>query len=147
MKIEVTGLKVAIGSLDKLRAGLGDLDVVMSQLGVVLANSTRDRFRTQTDPSGSHWAELAPETRERKARLGRGDRIWVDTGETLNSITFDSDANSAFIYSAQGNQGKVAGNQFGVRERNLPARALFGFSQKDEGNVTSVITGWIEGLL
>ena len=44
----------------------GDLTPLMDAIGLLLENSTRERFETKRDPEGISWAQLKPQTIERK---------------------------------------------------------------------------------
>ena len=143
MRIEQNGLHAAITGLGNLADRLDNTAPLMHQIGQMLSNSTVERFHTATDPDGKPWERLKPAT-----ILGKGhDKILVASGDMLDSITFSSQKLSAFIFSDDANQGKVEGHQSGNPARNLPKRAIFGFSQGDKANVENTVMAWLEEAL
>ncbi len=141
ISVKVTGQKEAVRSLINLQLGLNDLSPFTDWIGRYLSNTTVERFHTKKDPEGVRWAELARSTVERKGH----DKILVDTGELMDSITYSSSPKGAFIFSDDANQDKVRTAQFG--DRNVPQRAIFGLPNQDAEAIENQGMIWIEGLL
>ena len=61
----------------------GDLTPLMDAIGLLLENSTRERFETKRDPEGVSWGQLNPKTLERKQNKSGSIRggILVDHGD------------------------------------------------------------------
>lgn len=136
-------------ALIRLDDGLRDLSPLMDWIGENVSSNTVERFHTAKDPDGKDWTGLAEITVKQKRRKeGRGDgkKILVDSGTLMNSITHTADSKSAFIFSDDANQDKVAAHQFGNAAKNLPKRAIFGLSNKDSEEIKDQTVIWIEGL-
>jgi phage gpG-like protein len=55
-----------------IRAAL-NLPLLTEEIGSLLLNRVRSRFKSMVDPDGNPWKELAPATLRRKAQLGYGN--------------------------------------------------------------------------
>lgn len=143
MRIEQNGLHASITGLQRLHGRLLNTAPLMQQIGMMLSNSTVERFHTGKAPEGQGWRALKPATIKRKQH----DKVLVDKGDLLDSITFSAGRVSARIYSNDSNQGKVLAHQFGNPARNLPARAIFGLSQGDREDVENLAVIWMEEAL
>lgn len=141
MRIEQNGLEAAIFGLQRLRGRLLNPAPLMQQIGMMLSNSTVERFHTGKAPEGQGWRALKPATIKRKQH----DKVLVDKGDLLDSITFSASRFSARIYSTDRNQDKVRAHQFGTER--LPARAIFGLSQGDREDIENLAVIWMEEAL
>lgn len=141
MRIEQQGLHAAISGLQRLHGRLLNPAPLMQQIGMMLSNSTVERFHTGKAPEGQGWRALKPATIKRKQH----DKVLVDKGDLLDSITFSASRFSARIYSTDRNQDKVRAHQFG--NERLPARAIFGLSQGDREDIENLAVIWMEEAL
>lgn len=117
----------------------GDMTPLMSAIGGVLENSTRDRFNTKTDPNGRTWKPLSPATLAR--RKGRGGGILVDWGDLFHSISYDTTPSSVTVGTDR-HYGKYHQMGWGV-----PQRAFLGLSYQDKADITDMINDFIAGQL
>ncbi|MYE03151.1 MAG: hypothetical protein F4Y03_18125, partial [Alphaproteobacteria bacterium] len=68
LRLELIGLDAAGRRLGKLADAGRDLTPVFADIGEYLVRTTKDRFRSQTDPSGRPWKPLSESYRKRKKR-------------------------------------------------------------------------------
>jgi phage virion morphogenesis protein len=137
---------------------------LLRQIGVALADSTRNRFNEGVDPAGNAWKPLLPAY----ASVKRGSHILVGMGMSgglQGSITFDTGANSVAIGS-----GKIyaAVHQFGAiirpkskkalvfrmggalvfaKQVTIPARPYLGLSKADEAEIAALSAKFIAAQL
>lgn len=134
------GIAQSISTLALLARHLDNAEPLMHQIGAMLSNSTVERFHTAKDPDGQPWQPLKPATILRKGH----DKILVDSGGLMDSITFTSGRLSARVLATDPNPGKVAAHQFGNPAKNLPQRAIFGLSAKDREDINTLTLLWME---
>ena len=84
-------------ALAKLTAAVKDTTPLMRDIGEHLLNSTRERFRTQTAPDGTHWAPLSTSTKRRKKH--NRDKILTERGFLRGGLTYQADRDSVAIGS------------------------------------------------
>ena len=71
-----------------------------AEVGQLLADSTRARFRTQTDPTGAPWAPLKPATIKAKTRRSKSAiAILRERGALAGSMRFEADQDSVSVGS------------------------------------------------
>lgn len=86
--------------LNGLIARLDQRRAFHAEVGQLLADSTRERFRTQKDPSGTAWAPLKPATIKARLRRKRSAiSILRETGALAGSIRFEASDDSARVGS------------------------------------------------
>lgn len=141
MQINVTH---QIPALTEHLAGLrerlnGDLTPLMTAVGSLLENSTRQRFEDKVAPSGVSWAQLSPATI--RARKGRGGGILVDRGDLFRSITFYATGDSVTVGTDR-HYGEYHQMGWGV-----PKRSFLGISQQDQADITDLINDFMAGLI
>lgn len=141
MRIEQHGLQVVISGLQRLHGRLLNPAPLMQQIGMMLSNSTVERFHTGEAPDGQRWRALKPATIRRKQH----DKVLVDKGDLMDSITFSASPFSARIYATDRNPDKVRAHQFG--NARLPARAIFGLSRGDREDIENLAVIWMEEAL
>lgn len=90
IKVDDAGV---LAALDRLADIPDDLRPLWQSIGEVLVSSTKERFRTETDPSGLPWAPLAPVTLARK----KGPGILKETGQLAWSIVWQLAGGSLFV--------------------------------------------------
>ncbi len=141
MQINVSHQLPALNEhLIELRQRLnGDLTPLMSGIGSLLENSTRDRFDTKTDPNGRPWKPLSAITLMR--RNGRGGGILVDWGDLFHSISYHAERSSVQVGTDR-HYGKYHQMGWGV-----PKRSFLGISQQDQADITDLINDFMAGSL
>tara|TARA_B110000211_G_scaffold15953_1_gene16687 strand:+ start:17478 stop:17999 length:522 start_codon:yes stop_codon:yes gene_type:complete len=159
-------------ALEALQDAIGNVDPVLAQIGEYLIDSTKDRFKTATDPNGNAWAANKDSTLENyanrfktsftkkgnRSKKGR-DRIANKkplTGETkqLQKQIFYHVSNgelqvgSPLIYAAT--------QQFGAKAKSygpktpwgdIEARPFLGISDKDETEVLAIIYDYLDAAV
>ncbi|MFZ1827426.1 MAG: phage virion morphogenesis protein [Candidatus Competibacteraceae bacterium] len=126
--------------LAALQAKLSDLTPVFQDLGEALLNSTRERFRSQTDPDGSPWARLSPGYQSHKKK--NADLVLTLNGYLRGTLNYRAGKESLaigtpLIYGAT--------HQFGRPEKNIPARPFLGLSADDTAMIQDAMVEWLRG--
>lgn len=144
-----------------LQDAMADTTPLMAQISEHLWNSTRERFKTQTDPNGNAWEALHPRYKESKPKAQR-ERILTLYGHMRQLIARDYDARSATVGSSRA---YAAIHQFGGRTSphvieprhkkalafgggvfksvkhpgsNIPARPFLGLSNADRSEIVEI---------
>ncbi len=125
------------------RAG-ANLRPFFLEVGEELAESTRYRFVTQTDPDGNPWAPLDEKYRESKRKreskgAGKIGTLYGPLGET---ITFQATATEARIGT-----NRVEGGPFqrgNPRARNPQPRPFLGISSADRATLLDLVADYFE---
>ena len=87
-------------ALKELAAKLNDLTPFFKDVGETLLNSTRERFRSQTDPEGRAWKDYAPLSPAYAARKPRNkDKILTLWGHLRGTLAKQADKDSLRIGS------------------------------------------------
>lgn len=122
----------------------GDLTPLMDAIGHLLENSTRKRFKTKRDPEGIDWAQLKPQTIERKRNKSGRVRggILVDHGDLRKSITYFASTQSVAVgtdrhYGQYHQSGTV----------HMPARRFLGLSAEDKTGIDKLVQQFLEDVL
>lgn len=132
---------------------------VLNEIGSVLEQSTRDRFKTERGPDGVKWAPISREWSAEKASRGQSPGILKMTGELSNRIYYELVGDSAveIIESAP----YAAIHQFGgtirpkrkralkVRGRvfasvTIPARPSLGVSAEDRSEIIDAVRDFLD---
>ena len=119
----------------------GDLTPLMDAIGLLLENSTRERFETKRDPEGISWAQLKPQTIERKRNKNGSIRggILVDYGDLRKSITYFANTQSVTVGSdRQYSQYHQTGTE------HMPARRFLGLTEEDVKEIDEFIRIFLE---
>ena len=138
-------------ALDRLIAAGQHPREVMKDIATYGENSTRDRFKTGTDPDGNAWK---PSHRV----MDKGGKTLIDSSRLLGSITsqsgddfaeWGSNAIYAAIHQAGGEiRPKTAKGLFfkladgtarRVKKVTIPARPYLGINADDEANIVDIV--------
>lgn len=150
-----------------LQDAMADTTPLMAEISEYLWDSTRERFRTQTDPNGKAWKTLHPRYKESKPEAQR-ERILTLNGYLRSKIVKAYDAHSATVGS---DRGYAAIHQFGGRTRphvikprykkalafggmvrksvqhpgsNIPARPFLGLSDADRSEIIEITLDFLQ---
>ena len=116
--------------------GQFDASTLLPRLGEYLLRSTQDRFKTQTDPDGTPWAQLAPHTKKRKKY--NPQKILTLRGTLRSQMRYQVlDKHSVQVGSALP---YAATHQFG--RGPIPARPFVGLSTADRQEIQAIIADW-----
>lgn len=146
--------------LDRLQKHLTDMTPVMTELGEILVDSTKQRFTEGVSPTGAKWAPKSQTTIDSYA--ARGDRIdfrplFGPTGRLSSEITYQAtdssvEIGSALIQAAVMHFGAGKG-AFGADAAghsipwgNIPARPFIGLSDQDRSNIKATVYEWLDGV-
>jgi len=127
-------------ALQGLLAVTGSLDEVLTEIGEELAESTKQRFGTQTGPDGQSWEPNSPVTIERKGR----NQPLTDhgtLGEQIEPRLLGNDTlavGSSTEYAAMQHFGGAKA-EFPHLWGDIPARPFLGISDDDEDAVLNII--------
>ncbi|BCU88717.1 virion morphogenesis protein [Yersinia pseudotuberculosis] len=130
-------------------AGL-DLTPVLKNIGEILINSTKERFRTGMGPTGEKWAD------KRNPELAHDPRPLIGESKSLSTqINWQREGNDLVIGSTMEyggtHQAGARKGQYGQTRQgvalpfgNIPARPFIGLSDDDEILLIESITRHIE---
>lgn len=156
-------------ALNRLAAGVspGGLRAPLSEIGEVVAESTKQRFVTNTAPDGSRWVPnamsvylrlIGRKDRRKDGRINaRGTakaankRPLVDTGLLAESIRWQLMAGDEGVEIGTNRfagewPGGAAVHQFGSRDGRIPARPFLGLSSEDEREVLNILQRYLDRL-
>ncbi|MDE0714088.1 MAG: phage virion morphogenesis protein [Gammaproteobacteria bacterium] len=152
IRIDVLGIGNASRRLGALSAAGRDLRSVFEDIGEYLVRTTKDRFRTQTDPDGVPWKPLSLNYREQKKR--NKDKILTLDGFLHGTINFRASSQevlvgSPLVYAGTHQFGAPEGS-FGTTSRGrpipwgeIPARPFLGLSGDDRDEVEGIVTDYL----
>ena len=161
MKLEVeldtTEVRQAFNRLLKSTRDTGPL---MKNIGEMLLNSTRDRFRNEQDPDGKAWEPLSEVTKGRKKNV---DKVLTERGHLSGSINYRSgdgfiEIGSTRIYAGTHQFGasrgalgtgsfKTRAGTFPVPWGDIPARPFLGLSAGDRLAINNAVADYLERQL
>lgn len=156
LRFELIGLDAAGRRLGRLADAGRDLTPVFADIGEYLVRTTKDRFRSQTDPSGRPWKPLSDDYRKRKKR--NKDKVLTLDGYLSGTINYNAarahvDVGSPMEYAgthqfgaAKGAFGSTATGQpipFG----EIPERPFLGLSRDDAAEVELLVRDWLAGQI
>jgi len=143
--------------LDRLSKALIDMTPVMEEIGDLLVNSTKERFKESVAPDGTKWAQKSQTTIAAYRR--RGDRIdfrplFGPTGRLSSEISRTAtdhsvEIGSNLIYAAVMQFGAAKG-AFGTTRKGgaipwgrIPERPFLGISEQDRTNIVATVDEWL----
>lgn len=141
--------------LKRLAAKLNDLKPFFNDVGETLLNSTRERFKTQTDPFGRKWKDYAPLSLAYRARKPQHkDLILTLNGYLRGTLTKKADQDSLrigtpMVYGAVHQFGAKRGafgrTRFGVPIPwgDIPARPFLGLSEDDRADLLDALNEYL----
>lgn len=138
--IETSGLDRLQVKLRSLAEGVSDTSTLMPRLGEYLLRSTKERFKTQTDPDGGPWAALAPRTVARKRK--NPSKVLTESGLLRSKLQYQLVGKSAVEVGS--NLIYAATHQYG--RGGIPARPFLGLSAADRQEIGAIITDWAAEL-
>ena len=154
----------ALAGMERAALAVAHPAPLLRQIGVVLRQTTQDRFNSGTDPEGNPWKPLLPAY----AAIKRGPSILVGSGMAgglQGSITFDTGPDyvavgSNRIYAAVHQFGAVivpvkakalrfrlAGGFVIAQRVTIPARPYLGVAPADEIEIAELAGLFISRLL
>lgn len=141
-------------AIARVLAAANQLGPVLKNIGEYEASATRDRFQTETDPSGNRWRRL----NDLYATTKRGSGILRGESRTLSEIVWQLaegeavEIGSNAIYARIHNQGgtivpksasalvfSMGGRTFKVKSVTIPQRQFLGFSSADMEEIAGII--------
>jgi phage virion morphogenesis protein len=126
-------------TIDGLANRLGDLRPVMVDIGEYMLLATRDRFDSESDPSGNPWTPLKPSYAKAKARKPSALRgILTLSGQLRDTITYEALPEAVVIGS---NKIYAATHQLG--RDSIPARPFLGVSEADRSEITEILRDYL----
>jgi phage virion morphogenesis protein len=143
-----------------------DLKTLNSRLGMVLEQSTKERFEEEKDPDGGAWEPLAASTVEARAKRRTKGRyktkrgqisararrimeqaaILKDTGRMMRSITHKARPEGVAVGTnlVQGGIHQFGGKAGRGKKVEIPARPYLGISTPDKEDIQNVLVEFIE---
>lgn len=126
--------------LARLRAGVADPTQANREVSIALQAFVIRNFQLEGRLIAGGWAPLAPATIKEKRRIGKEKKL-VRTGQLKNSFVPFFDRTTAGVGS---DLDYAAAHQFGVPERNLPAREMLPRPKQMTEISIKVYQGFIE---
>jgi phage virion morphogenesis protein len=130
-----------IAGLQRLLDKTGNIRPAQSEIGELVADSTKRRFGTTTSPEGISWAANSDITIERK---GHARPLTGTSGVLMDSIHSVLDGD--FAVEIGSGQDQAAMMQFGGTKEefphlwgDIPARPYLGISEEDKAAILAVI--------
>jgi phage virion morphogenesis protein len=132
---------------------------LMVEIGSVLEQSTRERFKSETSPEGIPWAPISEEWKKEKAERGFSTGILKMRGDLLNSSRFEVEGDDTAVviqsqpYAAIHQFGGVIrpkkGKALRVRGRflssvTIPARPSLGVSAADAEEIVDAARDFLD---
>jgi phage virion morphogenesis protein len=155
LKAEIRG-QVTSDVLEQIVRNMGSLRPALMEIGEHLQGSVEDRFRSETDPEGRSWAELAPLTLANK----RNNLILTESGGPglrgsihyrVGSDTLEQGTNKIYgaIHQLGGTIrakrapalaiGRPGGAFALVKQVRIPARPYLGLSEDDRQAIDAIL--------
>ena len=143
-------------SLNRLLAAGRNMTPLMREIGEHLVNTTRERFRVQEAPDGTHWAPLSETTKKRKRR--NKDKVLTERGFLRGNLTFQAghdsvEVGSPSIYAGTQQFGAKKG-AFGSTKKgssipwgDIPARPFLELSHDDETEIRELVIRYLDEQL
>ncbi len=148
-------------ALERLHRHLTDLSPVMSAIGQIMIEGTRQRFLEGVSPEGEAWAPKSPVTIEAYKRRGQSVDFRPLFGPSPSGAglfgTIDMQAGRDYV-EVGSNKIYAAVMQFGARKGafgatsrgspipwgDIPARPYLGISETDRENILAEIDDWLQ---
>lgn len=142
--VQITGAQEIEAKLNRLGAGLYQLDSSMRQIGQYLAKYfSSEAFASQGQVFGSTWQRLSPRYSIWKAKHFPGRPPLVQTGEMENSFYYEAGSSSVVI----GNRSeKFAWHQLGT-SRGIPARPMEGINDTNKRMIGTILSAEIRAKI
>lgn len=152
--LERTELNKAFGKLDKV---VDDFAPILRDMGEILLNNTRDRFKAGEDVHGRPFAPLTELTKKLKKR--NKNKILIDSGALSRELTyqlvnrgleFGSDRKYAAIHQLGGvikpkTKKRLAFGGVFAKQVTIPARPFIGLTSQDESHILEMIVDHLSG--
>ena len=157
-----------IARLRQIARQVDNMAPAMRAIGVILAESTKERFSTSTAPDGERWkpnklatvlgrlSQISGTYSKKTGRMTKkgatafiSKKPLVATGELRDSIRYQvaADGNSVEIgtnHFAGEWTGGAAVHQFGDKKGRIPARPFLGISDADRDEVLAILDRFLE---
>ncbi|MXZ79868.1 MAG: phage virion morphogenesis protein [Gammaproteobacteria bacterium] len=152
IRIDLLGSEALRLRLGKAGDAFENPHPLLAQIGEYLVGSTKERFRTERDPSGAPWAPLSEATLRRKKK--NRDRILTLEGYLGSQISWRASRDELLVGSSR----KYAGtHQFGAKKGqygttsrgspvpwgDIPARPFLGVSDDDEREILDLMSEYV----
>ena len=143
IRIDIDDLEVR-QALERLQRRVGDLTPAMEDIGELLIETTKERFKTSTAPDGGRWAPNKPSTLARKKsnRPLIGETKSLSTQFSYRAGRASVEIGSPMLYAAIHQLGGQAGRG---RKVTIPARPFMGLSESDKRAVLEIIEDHLAG--
>jgi phage gpG-like protein len=135
--------------LREIRARFGNIRPLLIAVSKIYYESTMERFRSHTDPSGRAWKPLSPKTIEKKKREGSAESPYnqlIFKGKLRAAIKVRHvDANSISIGLRREEIPYAVHHQYGAPNANIPQRKFLGVTQRANREVRKVMEAFVKG--
>ncbi|NJM69246.1 MAG: hypothetical protein HC862_02900 [Scytonema sp. RU_4_4] len=136
--IKITINDTELGKIKGIKTKVSNLQKPMKQFMAYLELETKTQFVTQSDPDGSRWADLKPETwaRKRSQTIGREDSIMINSLYTR-------------VSNLEGEIGLSAEHTiyFHGGTNRMPPRTVLGVTEKRLAKGQAIFEGYLTDIL
>ncbi len=139
LELKIEGLGDVRRRLSELADRLADPAPALNEIGELLLNSTRERFRSRKAPDGTPWAPLSESYAARKPK-NRG-KILVLEGQLMKTLNYEADRDGLLFGSPEVYAGT---HQFGRAESNIPARPFLGLTAEDIVHIDEILGDYLD---
>lgn len=153
LEISIHGLDAIQAKLQSIHDKTGNLRPALLEIGEVVAESTKQRFVTATDPDGNKWALNTPATLLAEDKFGNlrkvGDTPLTNHGDLARSIAYKLvDGNKGVEIGT--NAVQAAMMQFGGTKAefphlwgDIPARPFIGISESESTHILDLLESYL----
>ena len=161
---------LVLARLNEIARQFDDLSPAMRGIGVLVAESTKQRFSTSTAPDGQKWKpnalatvldRLAEISGAYSAKTGRMTKKGASAFIAKKPLVATGILQDTFRYQLAGRnsveigtnhfsgewEGGAAVHQFGSKNGKIPARPFLGLSASDEAEVLEILDRFLEQAL
>lgn len=147
LEISIYGMDQLIGTIKSIEERGNNLLPLALSFGEVLTEKTKKQFETETDFNGIPWEKNSPVTLAHK----KGSKPLVDNGTLAASIDYQPIGDYGVEIGAnldQVNMMHYGGtkSQFPNLWGDIPARPIFGLSDKDNEYILAATAAYLLGL-
>lgn len=135
---EIKELQKRIGSL-KLKSS--DRKRLLESIGVEIETQIEERFNTQTDASGSKWADISAKTKAYYLKKGIGGSLLSRTRQLRDAIESQATSDRLLVGATKI---YAATHNYGDSRRNIAKREFIGLSAQNVFEIKNIIDDFIE---
>lgn len=130
--------------INKLKLNSSNQKKLLESIGVEIESQIEERFATQTDTSGSRWADISAKTRAYYSKKGIGGSLLSRTRQLRDTIESQVSSDRLLVGATKI---YAATHNYGDGKRNIPKREFIGLSPQNVIEIESIIDDFVEANL